>query len=119
MKQIHLISCIVTIAEMKGKNSKRNCWEVMNCGRGPGSAEANLCPVSVEGRLNGVHGGRNAGRACWVVAGTLCDNGKPSGKFAQKMETCIQCPFYRLVRLEEEELRPHQELLLRSKNLPM
>jgi hypothetical protein len=37
-----------------------------------------------------------------------------SGKFAQKMETCFNCAFYRLVRAEEVDLRPHQELLLRA-----
>jgi hypothetical protein len=37
-----------------------------------------------------------------------------SGKFARKMETCFNCAFYRLVRAEESDLKPHQELLLRA-----
>jgi hypothetical protein len=40
-----------------------------------------------------------------------------SGKFAQKMETCFNCAFYRLVRAEESDLKPHQELLLRANKL--
>ncbi|MDH4164450.1 MAG: hypothetical protein OEW15_17440 [Nitrospirota bacterium] len=31
-----------------------------------------LCPAAAEEALDGVHDGTNAGRSCWVVAGTLC-----------------------------------------------
>ena len=37
--------------------------------------------------------GINAGRACWLVAGTFCDN-KVSGTFAEKIDTCRNCDFY-------------------------
>ena len=62
-----------------------NCWEYKNCGYGPGIAKSNgmICPTVLEGRLNGVHNGTQAGRACWVVAGTYC-NGDVQGKFAPK-----------------------------------
>jgi hypothetical protein len=92
---------------------EKNCWEVMRCGRGPGSTNGDVCPAATETRLDGVHGGINAGRACWVIAGTLCVDVIASGKFARKMETCFNCDFYRLVRKEEGDLRPHQELLIR------
>lgn len=91
---------------------KVNCWEVKNCGRGPGSGEGNICPAAKETRLDGVHGGVNAGRACWAVAGTLCGGGIPSGTFARKMETCIECDFYHCVRNEEKDLKTHHELLI-------
>ena len=48
---------------------KTNCWEFKNCGRdlnGTRADELDICPVSAEIRLDGVHGGKNAGRACWV-----------------------------------------------------
>lgn len=93
--------------------SKKNCWEVMGCGFGPGAGNGNICPAAADERLHGVHGGRNAGRACWVIAGTLC-GGEVSGTFARKMETCFRCPFYRQVRAEETEMKSHQELLLRT-----
>jgi len=59
-----------------------------------------ICPVFLEKRLNGVHGGVNAGRACWVVAGSLC-GGKVQGSFAKKHENCEKCDFYQAVRKEE------------------
>ena len=48
----------------------KNCWEHKKCGREPGGSETEslgVCPAAVESRLDGVHGGRNAGRACWIV----------------------------------------------------
>lgn len=72
---------------------KQNCWEYKNCSR-------RACPVHTERRLDRVHDGANAGRACWVVAGTLC-GGKAQGVFAQKMHNCKNCEFYKLVQEEE------------------
>jgi hypothetical protein len=87
---------------MKKSTGKLNCWEVKQCGREPGGKRGDLgvCPASVEIRLNGIHGGINAGRACWVVAGTLC-HGKVQGTFAKKYDTCEQCDFFNLIRQEE------------------
>jgi hypothetical protein len=82
---------------------KLNCWEYRKCGREPGgenTSEFGVCPASTEGRLNGVHGGVSAGRACWVVGGTICD-GNPHGTFAKKINDCKQCKFYIFVREEE------------------
>jgi hypothetical protein len=79
-----------------------NCWEYKNCGHGPNESKNNSksCPTVFETKLDGVHNGTKAGRACWVVAGTYC-NGEVQGKFAQKYGTCLNCDFYRKV-LEEE-----------------
>jgi hypothetical protein len=82
---------------------KKNCWEAKNCGREPDGArvkELGICPVAVEMRLDGVHGGSCAGRACWVVAGSLC-GGTVQGTFAMKFENCEDCDFYAAVREEE------------------
>ena len=82
---------------------KRNCWEAKKCGREPGGErvhELGVCPVTTESRLDGAHGGANAGRACWVVAGTLC-RGEVQGTFARKFDTCERCDFYIEVREEE------------------
>ncbi len=95
---------------------KINCWEFKKCGReaGGGTAEDfSICPASIETRLDGVHGGKNAGRACWVVAGTMC-KGEPSGTFAQKCKDCGSCDFYSMVKEEEEKDKnflPSVELL--------
>ena len=53
----------------------------------------------MESRLDGVHGGTNAGRACWIVAGTLC-GGEVQGTFARKYASCDKCDFYRTVMEE-------------------
>ncbi len=81
---------------------KSNCWEVMQCGRGPDSPTGRICPAAQEAKLNGVHGGVNAGRACWVVAGT-CSGGEVQGYYARTMTTCYNCMFYQQVLGEEKE----------------
>ena len=84
---------------------KENCWEFKECGRETGGknvAELGVCPAYEETRLNGVHGGRNAGRSCWVIAGTFCGD-KVQGTFAQKEKTCLVCDFYKTIRKEEKE----------------
>jgi hypothetical protein len=82
---------------------KMNCWEFKKCGRevgGPKSAELGVCPAAKETRLDGVNGGRNGGRACWPVAGTLC-GGKVQGTSAAKLGNCLKCEFYQKVSTEE------------------
>ena len=73
---------------------KRNCWEIKSC------TSKEECPAYGEARLNGVHGGTNAGRACWVVVGTFCSH-RILGEFARKISSCRQCEVYRLVEQEE------------------
>ena len=75
---------------------KKNCWDVMDCHKID-------CPAKDEHRLEGVHGGKAAGRACWVVAGTRC-RGEVQGEYAQKQQNCSSCKFYLLVREEEAGL---------------
>jgi len=82
---------------------KKNCWEIKHCGRelnGDRLKDFGVCPVAMTTKLDGVHGGNNAGRCCWVVAGTYC-NGKPQGLFVDKFSTCEQCEVYKLVKKEE------------------
>ncbi len=87
---------------MKGR-TKLNCWEFKNCGREPGGRQAKakgVCPAATDSRLDGVHGGKNAGRACWVVAGTLC-GGEVQGDFGRKYRNCEVCDFYKEAKAEE------------------
>jgi hypothetical protein len=75
----------------------------MGCGRergGKKAKELGVCPAARDERLNRIHGGKNAGRACWVIAGTFCE-GNIQGTFAQKYRDCAECPFYKQVRMEE------------------
>lgn len=83
---------------------RMNCWEFKQCGREPGGTrveQLGVCPVTKHERLNGSHGGKNAGRACWVVAGSLC-GGKIQGTFAQKLRNCWSCDFMNAVKMDEE-----------------
>ncbi len=82
---------------------RMNCWEYKNCGRQKGGkhvSDLGECPASSENRLDGVHGGMNAGRACWVVAGTLCQ-GAIQGTYAHKYASCNSCDFYHDVKKKE------------------
>jgi len=82
---------------------KKNCWEMKKCGREPGGKkvhELGVCSATTDQRLDSVHEGKNAGRACWVMAGTLC-GGTVQGTFAQKYNHCEVCDFYKTVREEE------------------
>ncbi len=82
---------------------KKNCWDVMKCGRQPGGRyeeDFGVCTAATEATLNGVHGGHNAGRLCWAVAGTFGSNA--CGTFIEKYQDCTRCKFYKQVRKEEE-----------------
>jgi len=84
-------------------SDKPNCWEIKDCGRGPGCekvSEMGLCPAATDRTYNGVNGGLNGGRFCWVVAGTFC-GGKVQGTYAQKIDSCMHCEVFSLVRDQE------------------
>jgi hypothetical protein len=96
---------------------KLNCWDFKKCGRHSGEKRG-TCPAYTEKRLDGVHGGTNAGRACWVVSGTLC-RGKVQGTFVQKYSDCIECTFFQMLLKEEGKQREStsklsQKLLAKS-----
>ena len=76
-----------------------NCWEFNRCGREPSGSnvtELGVCPAASETSADGLNGGRNAGRICWAVGGTLC-GGKVQGTQAQKLRSCTDCAFFRVV----------------------
>lgn len=80
----------------------QNCWEVKKCGREPGGAripELGACPAATEKTGDGVNSGKNGGRICWALTGTLC-GGQVQGTFAQKELTCMACDFFKQVRAE-------------------
>lgn len=83
---------------------RQNCWEFWEYDLRKSLTESptcRKCPAVVDMRLDGVHGGRNAGRACWVVPGTLC-GGELHGEYQEKKKTCMSCDFFRSVRSHEE-----------------
>jgi hypothetical protein len=83
---------------------KLNCWEHKCCGREPGGRKADelgICPATTRNDFDGIHDGDNAGRACWVVAGSLC-GGRVQGTYALHLGNCRNCDFMVLVKKEEE-----------------
>ncbi len=80
-----------------------NCWDVKKCGRtqvGDKVADLGACPAAMDFSADSLNGGKNGGRICWAITGTLCD-GEIQGTFAQKRLSCMSCEFYKQV--EEEE----------------
>ena len=92
---------------------KQNCWELKKCGRELGGAkvrEFGVCPAATETRAEGIHGGKNGGRACWAITGTLC-RGETQGRFVDKAKGCLRCDFFELVQRDEgKDLRNVQEI---------
>lgn len=83
--------------------TKMNCWEFKKCGREPHGGRVHdlgPCPAAQEKRLDGIHGGKNGGRSCWILSQTLCE-GKVQGVFAEKYKNCQECGFYVQVKREE------------------
>ena len=91
-----------------------NCWEFKKCGRQPGgdkAADLGTCVAATNIQVSGVNRGRNGGRACWALSGTLC-GGAVQGTFATKLNNCLVCEFYQLVRKEEgSQFVPSTEIL--------
>lgn len=82
---------------------KRNCWESKQCGREPGGAKAHeigVCPAATETAADGIHGGRNGGRACWAVVGTFC-GGRVQDTIVAKLHECVGCEFRHEVEAQE------------------
>ena len=82
---------------------KKNCWEYKKCGREAGGNKADelgVCESSTDTHYDGRYGGKNAGRKCWHVHGTLC-GGNKQGSFYTKALNCLKCDFFLLVKEEE------------------
>ena len=82
---------------------KMNCWEFRKCKREPGgikAGELGICPAAADLTYDGINLGKNAGRFCWAVAGTMC-GGQIQGSFAEKRDSCMGCNFFKLVQDEE------------------
>jgi hypothetical protein len=82
---------------------KLNCWEFQECRReksdGNGK-KGRKCLVPDMVMYDGVHGGKNAGRVCWLVPDTSC-HGDRQITFSHKLTSCVDCAFYKMVQDEE------------------
>ena len=80
-----------------------DCWEFKNCGRQPGGSkieDLGPCPAATDTSSDGLNGGKNGGRSCWATTGTFC-GGIVQGSYAQKLNSCLSCDFYKMVKQEE------------------
>lgn len=83
---------------------KLNCWEFLKCGCEPNGKNIDtigLCPVTIHVKYNGINNGKNAGRMCWAVTGTLCKE-IVACKISDTLEQCINCDFLKYVHEQED-----------------
>jgi hypothetical protein len=80
---------------------KKNCWEFKGCGQERRGRKNSLvkCPVPEMTSADGINGGKNAGRICWLIANTMC-KGDTESTFEAMIKTCGECDFYKLVKAE-------------------
>jgi hypothetical protein len=108
IKEIRKWSITIASSYEEKMAPKINCWEFMGCSRLQMSRNvlpfrrSVVCPAALEDKFNGLYGGKNAGRACWMVSNTQC-NGTVQKTFEQKYNTCLSCDFYRLAMEEEKD----------------
>ena len=70
-----------------------------------------VCAGATLREAGGLNGGKNGGRACWAVSGTLC-GGQVQGAFASKVSNCVNSGFYKAVALEQGDSLASKEQVL-------
>ncbi len=90
--------CASTAAKRRKRKHKdlKNCWEFMGCQQGGGK-----CRASNETKLHGIHGGDNAGRACWGLPRTMCRKASSATAMEPHEPLCEECPFFQQVVNEQ------------------
>lgn len=82
--------------------AKQNCWEFKKCGREINGANVDkygICPAADNVSADGFCGGKNGGRACVYIIGTLCD-GVCQMSLRNKEKACDECEFH--IQLKKE-----------------
>ncbi|MDU9050552.1 MAG: hypothetical protein Q3M30_17025 [Candidatus Electrothrix sp. Rat3] len=82
-----------------------NCWEFKKCGRevnGENVLLYGLCSAAIDSSLDGIHGGKNGGRCCWVVKSVYNKDKKFGCRCTVDYIECHKCNFYELVKEETE-----------------
>ena len=80
-----------------------NCWQSKKCEREPGGAKTGdlgVCSAASDSKHDSINGGKNGGRYCWKIAGTLC-GGQVQGSYAAKAGSCMVCDFFKTVQKEQ------------------
>ncbi|MCI5137283.1 MAG: hypothetical protein D3922_02440 [Candidatus Electrothrix sp. AR1] len=91
-------------------DKKLNCWEFKKCGREPGGrnvSQYGVCSIPVAIDRDGINGGKNGGRACWMWRELACI--KIMQKCSvQEIRECRECDFYLSVKKSRS---PHDSLI--------
>jgi hypothetical protein len=98
-------SNVLAHKKAEASHLKRNCWDYYRCGKqaeGDHGKKHDVCPAYLETKLNGVHNGMNGGRACWIVADTMC-GGRIKRTLVPKFIVCNLCDFKKTVISEESQ----------------
>jgi hypothetical protein len=93
------------LSNLQPQTGVLNCWEFKKCGRETGGAnisELGICPATEVKKYDGINRGKNSGRICWALVGTLC-GGRVQGIYAEKLDTCKTCDFYQYVCGQERK----------------
>lgn len=73
------------VGRFKVKEDFQSCWVVKNC-------NFINCPAF-----------HSQEEKCWLVPGTLCENGQPAASIAAKRSTCYQCEVFKTNQRTDEE----------------
>ncbi|MFZ5996651.1 MAG: two-CW domain-containing protein [Nitrospirota bacterium] len=86
---------------------KLNCWEFMQCGRGPGGAKVEglgACSAATFTSSEELNGETNGGRMCWAIAGIYAF-GELARSSSRSLYDCHDCDFRWKVLLEERIIK--------------
>ena len=84
--------------------SKKNCWDLMGCGRevdGENANELGICPAAMDQELTAANSGSCGGRACWKVRVKVGNKTIPQWSHPEK--DCLTCSVFQMVRKEEKD----------------
>jgi hypothetical protein len=83
---------------------KKNCWDIMECGReehGNKVDELGVCPAAIDQELTAANSGNCGGRACWKVRVKVGKSMLPQWSHPEK--NCLTCSVFQTVRKEEKD----------------
>jgi len=98
---------IIVQKKAGAQSAKMNCWDFKRCNSNTGNdriKKSDVCPVFSKTALDGINGGKNGGRSCWLIPGTLCGS-RIQRAIIPKSIACRLCDFKRHVLREEN---PHR-----------
>lgn len=80
----------------------------MRCGRGSSRnniIESRICNAAIDYKSDGINEGKNGGRICWAIVGTLCNNHSRELicgiRKWRSTQSCLSCSFFKKVKKEQ------------------